>query len=41
MNIFEVFPKSRDKLIESLEFSYFLYGVHIHLKLKYQRSQNL
>ena len=40
MNIFNIFPKSREKLIESLEFSYFLFEAHSHLKRKYPRSKN-
>jgi hypothetical protein len=40
MNILKIFSKSRDKLIESLEFSYFLFEAHSHLKRKYSRSKN-
>ena len=40
MNILNVFPKSREKLIESLEFSYFLFEAHSYLERKYPRSQN-
>jgi Fe-S-cluster formation regulator IscX/YfhJ len=40
MNILNIFPKSREKLIESLEFSYFLFEAHNHLKKEYPRSQN-
>jgi Fe-S-cluster formation regulator IscX/YfhJ len=40
MNIFNIFPKSRKKLIESLEFSYFLFEAHSYLKRKYPKSKN-
>ena len=40
MNILNIFPKSREKLIESLEFSYFLFEAQNHLKRKYPRSKN-
>ena len=40
MNILNIFLKSREKLIESLEFSYFLFEAHSHLKRKYPRSKN-
>jgi len=40
MNILKIFPESREKLIESLEFSCFLFEAHSHLKRKYPRSKN-
>ena len=40
MNILEIFPKSRDKLIQSLKFSYFLFEAYNHLRIKYLRSKN-
>ena len=40
MNIFEIFTKSRHELIQSLEFSYFLFEAHRYLKTKYQKSKN-
>lgn len=36
MNILKIFSKSREKLIESLQFSYFLFEAYIYLKRKYQ-----
>ena len=38
MNIFNIFPKSREKLIESLEFSYFLFEAHSHLEKKISKK---
>lgn len=40
MNILNIFPKSRHELIESLEFSYFLFEAHRYLETKYQKSKN-
>jgi Fe-S-cluster formation regulator IscX/YfhJ len=40
MNILEIFPRNRNKLIQSLEFSYFLFEAHNHLKPQYSRSKN-
>ena len=40
MNIFEIFSKSRQELIESLEFSDFLFEVHRYSETKYQKSKN-
>jgi hypothetical protein len=40
MNIFKIFPKSRRQLIESLEFSSFLYDISISLEIKYRKTNN-
>ena len=43
MKILNIFPKSREQLIESLQFSYFLYDAHNYLNTKYSnylRSKN-
>ena len=40
MNILKIFPKSRQQLIESLEFSFFLYDISISLTLKYRNTNN-
>jgi len=40
MNIFEIFSKSRQELIESLEFSSFLYDIGIPLEIKYRKTNN-
>jgi hypothetical protein len=40
MNINKIFPKSRQQLIESLEFASFLYDVHIPLMIKYRKTNN-
>ena len=40
MNIFNIFPKSREQLIESLEFSSFLYDISISLEIKYRKTKN-
>ena len=40
MNIFKIFPKSRQHLIESLEFSFFLYDIIISLAIKYRNIKN-
>ena len=40
MNIFRIFEKSRKQLIESLEFSEFLFEVHVYLRLKYLGTKN-
>ena len=40
MNISKIFPKSRQQLIESLEFSYFLYDISISLAIKYRNTNN-
>jgi hypothetical protein len=40
MIIFKIFPKSRKRLIESLEFSDFLFEALFHLKTKYPISKN-
>ena len=40
MNIFEIFSKSRQELIESLEFLYFLFDGQWYLETKYQKSKN-
>ena len=41
MNISKIFPKSRQQLIESLEFSSFLYDISISLAIKYPNTNNL
>lgn len=40
MNIFKIFPRSREQLIESLEFSSFLYDISISLEIKYRKTNN-
>ena len=40
MNISKIFPKSRQQLIESLEFSSFLYEINISLEIKYRKTNN-
>ena len=40
MNISKIFPKSRQQLIESLEFSSFLYEITISLEIKYRKTKN-
>ena len=40
MNIYKIFPKSRQQLIESLEFSSFLYDINISLAIKYRNTNN-
>ena len=40
MNISKIFPKSRQQLIESLEFAYFLYDISISLTIKYRNTNN-
>jgi Fe-S-cluster formation regulator IscX/YfhJ len=40
MNISKIFPKSRKQLIESLEFSFFLYDISISLGIKYSKVKN-
>ena len=40
MNISKIFPKSRQQLIESLEFSSFLYDISISLAIKYRNTNN-
>ena len=40
MNISKIFPKSRQQLIESLEFSFFLYDTSISLTIKYRNTNN-
>jgi len=40
MNISKIFPKSRQQLIESLEFSSFLYDITISLEIQYRKTNN-
>ena len=40
MNISNIFSKSRQQLIESLEFSFFLYDISISLTIKYRNTNN-
>jgi hypothetical protein len=40
MNISKIFPKSRQQLIESLEFSSFLYDISISLAIEYRKTNN-
>ena len=40
MNISKIFSKSRQQLIESLEFSFFLYDISISLAIKYRNTTN-
>ena len=40
MNIYKIFPKSRQQLIESLEFASFLYEVTISLGINYPKTNN-
>jgi hypothetical protein len=40
MNIFKIFSKSRQQLIESLEFSFFLYDISISLAIEYRNTNN-
>ena len=40
MNIFKIFSKNRQQLIESLEFSSFLYDISISLNIKYRKTNN-
>lgn len=40
MNISKIFSKSRQQLIESLEFSFFLYDISISLAIKYRNTNN-
>jgi hypothetical protein len=40
MNISKIFPKNRQQLIESLEFSSFLYEINISLEIKYRKTNN-
>ena len=40
MNISKIFPKSRQQLIDSLEFSSFLYEISIPLRIKYRTTNN-
>ena len=40
MNISKIFPKSRQQLIESLEFSSFLYEINISLTIKSCKTNN-
>ena len=40
MNISEIFPKSHQQLIESMEFSSFLYEINISLEIKYRKTNN-
>ncbi len=40
MNISKIFPKSRQQLIESLEFSSFLYEITTSLAIKYRQTTN-
>ena len=40
MNIYNIFPKNRQQLIESLEFSSFLYDINISLGIKYRKTKN-
>ena len=41
MNISKIFRKNRQKLIKSLEFSYFLYDINISLGSKYRETNNI
>ena len=40
MNISKILPKDRQQLMESLEFSAFLYDVSISLVIKYRNTNN-
>ncbi len=40
MNNFNIFTKSRQELVESLEFSYFLFEVHQSLEIEYRETKN-
>ena len=40
MNIYKIFPKSRQQLIESLEFASFLYEITISLGIDYHKTNN-
>ena len=40
MNISKIFPKSRNQLIESLEFAYFLYDITVSFGIPYSKTKN-
>lgn len=40
MNFYNIFKRSRQQLIESLEFAYFLYDITISLEISYCKTNN-